>query len=77
MFHVRKFCGVVRHRAGPFEFAPGIISQQIFNAKIFGFGCTLLGPLQEGYEMTVQLAIEVVVILLVIYAAVRFFRKRG
>jgi len=30
-----------------------------------------------GCEMTVQLLVEVVIIVIVIYVAVRFFRKRG
>ena len=36
-----------------------------------------IGPLQEAGDMTVQHVVEVVIIVIVIYAAVRFFRKRG
>ena len=32
---------------------------------------------QGGWDMTVQLLVEVVIIAVVIYVAVRFFRRRG
>jgi hypothetical protein len=34
-------------------------------------------PLQEAGKMTIQHVVEVVIIVVVIFAAVRFFRNRG
>jgi hypothetical protein len=36
-----------------------------------------IGRRQGGCEMTVRLLVEAVIIVVVIYGAVRFFRKRG
>ena len=36
-----------------------------------------LGRRRGGFEMTVRLLVEIVIVVIVIYAAVRFFRKRG
>ena len=41
-----------------------------------GIGGTI-GRRQGGCEMTVRLLVEIVVVVIVIYVAVRFFRKRG
>jgi hypothetical protein len=41
-----------------------------------GIGGTI-GWRQGGCEMTVRLLVEIVIVVIVIFIAVRFFRKRG
>jgi hypothetical protein len=41
-----------------------------------GIGETIW-PHQEGFKMTIRGVVEVVVVVIVIYFAVRFFMKRG